>query len=209
MLGRRAVFLITAIWLATSSIVIVHEYSERVTIHACTTEIDYSGTTIRIDNATITSGFLRTELVVQYTRFEVNELAIPLILDYGPAYIGLLLSLDNVSYIRVITETYDDDQIWMNGSGTFTVENSLFASFPFNLGQGAVLYLAVERGIGAYLDYIVNRTPSVALTSPVDIIRPWYFTIDWRFVGEPASIVLVLIVILVIARRQRKEPSNS
>ena len=138
--------------------------------------IDQDGTSIRIDNATFTSGFFNIALRVQYTRFEVTPFEVPAMSSYGPLYIGLSLSLDNTSWNRIITEVYSNNDIWMNGSDEFIIENSLFSPFPFDVEKDDTLFVCIERGLEGYR---VNRTPTIALQCPFDITRPWYFVIDW------------------------------
>jgi len=166
-------------------------------------ETDYNGTTIRIDNASFFSGFLFSSLTVQYTQFEISPFTVPLMLDYGSPYVGLFLSLNNISWLRTSIHLYEGNDFLLYGTGEFVIENSLISSFPFDLKKDDTLYIYIARGLGHIIDYNSNRTPAVSLQCPFDIVRPWYFTIDWKIPAILASIPISLTLVFLFSRHKR------
>jgi hypothetical protein len=132
---------------------------------------------ISLDNVTISTDLFSTCLEIGCTRnggvFEARELE---------SQVMLLLSLNNQSWIAVKQYTFDEDTINENVSSVIKICNTILEPFPFD----------VEKG---------HRTPPLAVVVPVDIIRPWYFTIDWRVPGVLLGILLCLLVIFLKSRR--------
>ncbi|MHA1905470.1 MAG: hypothetical protein ACXABC_15500 [Candidatus Thorarchaeota archaeon] len=153
---------------------------------------------ISLDNVTISTDLFSTCLEIGCTRnggvFEARELE---------SQVMLLLSLNNQSWIAVKQYTFDEDTINENVSSVIKICNTILDPFPFDVEKGETLYVCIEYEYGS--EYILgdrsHRTPSLAVVVPVDIIRPWYFTIDWRVPGVLLGILLCLLVIFLKSRR--------
>ncbi len=149
-------------------------------------------------NVTISTDLFSTRLEVECTRyggiFEAKDLS---------SQVVILLSLDNQSWIEVKQYTFDDDTLNENVSRLINIWNTIFEPFPFDVEKGATLYVSLEYEYGSeyHPTERTHRTPSLAVVVPVDIIRPWYFTMDWRFPGVLGVILLCLIVIFWRSRR--------
>ncbi|MHA2213378.1 MAG: hypothetical protein ACW992_09480 [Candidatus Thorarchaeota archaeon] len=172
------------------------QWSEGITIVA-QGEVDPEDL-FSLDNVTISTDLFSTCLEVGCTRnggvFEANEL---------DSQVMLLLSLSNQSWIGVKQYTFDDDNINENVSSVIKICNTITEPFPFDVEKGETLYVCIEYEYGS--DYILmdrsHRTPSLAVVVPVDIIRPWYFTTDWRVPVVLGGILLCLFVIFLKSRR--------
>lgn len=154
---------------------------------------------LSLDNVTITMELFSTCLDVGCTMnggiFEANELETGVV---------LLLSLNNVSWIKVKEYTFADDVLSENVSRIITIYNSISEPFPFDVEEGDTLYVCIEYECGSMtLCARTYRTPSMAIVVPVDIIRPWYFTIDWRLPGVLGASSIILLSIFLISRRRR------
>jgi hypothetical protein len=150
---------------------------------------------LSLDNVTISTDLFSTCLEVRCTRnggvFEASELGSQVI---------LLLSLNNESWIEVKQYTFDDDVLDENVSSVIRICNTISEPFPFDVAEGESLYVCLEYEYGSSL-FFGYRTRSLVIVVPVDIIRPWYFTMDWRFPGALGVILLCLIVIFWRSRR--------
>ena len=151
-----------------------------------------------LDNVTISTDLFSTCLEVGCTRnggiFEARDLG---------SQVMLLLSLNNQSWVEVEQFGFEANVLDTNVSTTFKVCNTLFQSFPFDVEQGETLYVSMEYEYGSQSDLgdHTYRTPSMAVVVPVDIIRPWYFTMDWMFPGVLGVILLCLVAIFLKSRR--------
>lgn len=151
-----------------------------------------------LDNVTISTDLFSTCLKVGYTWNGV-------ILDVSDleSQANLLLSLNNESWIEVKQYTFDDNTLYDNVSMVFTICNTILQPFPFDVEKGETLYVCIEyvSDSSSYLSGISYRTFSLSIVVPVDIIRPWYFTMDWRFPGMLGAIFLCLFTVFLISRR--------
>ena len=150
------------------------------------------------DTVTISTDLFSTCLEVGCTRnggiFEARDLG---------SQVMLLLSLNNQSWVEVEQFGFEANVLDTNVSTTFKVCNTLFQSFPFDVEQGETLYVSMEYEYGSQSDLgdHTYRTPSMAVVVPVDIIRPWYFTMDWMFPGVLGVSLLCLVAIFLKSRR--------
>lgn len=160
---------------------------------------------ISLDNATISTSLFITRLEASYTCYGGDWRS------GNPGFIiTLFLSLDNVSWIEVDNYTLSESDSWSNVSGIFTIFNSIFQAFPFDIEQGETLYVSIELFNPLVLiapDYPPARVRSstLAIVVPVDIIRAWYFTIDWTLFGIFGSIFLTLFTIFLFSRYNRNQ----
>jgi hypothetical protein len=135
---------------------------------------------------------------VGYTRyggiFEARELE---------SQVVLLLSLNNESWVEVKQYSFDGDTLDENVSRIIKICNTILEPFPFDVEQGETLYVCIEYEYGSQSDLgdHTYRTPSMAVVVPVDIIRPWYFTMNWMFPGVLGVILLCLVAIFLKSRR--------
>jgi len=158
---------------------------------------------LSLDNATISTNLFSTYLEVGYTRFQFG-------LNVVAENVTLLLSLDNVSWVRVRTQEFEIDNGYCNGTGVFRIHNSLIQPFPFDLEQNEIIYIYIERELWredvlALASSWVYHTASFALVATHAIIRPWIFTIDWTLPVIFGSIFLSLFAIVLVSRYNRKQ----
>lgn len=157
---------------------------------------------VSLNNATIEPDLLGVCLKVEYTWYgglpkseQLNNI------------IGLLLSLDNLSWIDVKQHTIDESERHTNVTKVFKICNSLLEPFPFDVERGEILYITIAC---EYISW--NGSPEfnpnirlfpVAVMAPMDIIRVWYFTIDWTVPSIFGSIFLCLFTVFLISRHHR------
>ena len=80
----------------------------------------------------------------------------------------------------------------------------MFESFPFDIEEGETLYISIEySGIYELCRYKVRLDP-LDIEIPLDIIRPWYFTMDWTLPGIFGFVFLCMFAIFLISRYRRK-----
>ena len=157
---------------------------------------------LTLDNATISTNLFSICLEVTYTRYGGIFEAV----DLG-SQVTLLLSLNNVSWVEVDNYTFDDNTLDDNDTMTFRICNTFFQPFPFDVEEGEILYVCIEYQYGELilLGIPTYRTTSLAIVVPADIIRPWYFTIDWTLPRIFSGIFLFLFAVFCISKRDRSE----
>jgi len=118
-----------------------------------------------------------------------------------------LLSLNNVSWVEVKNYTFDEKALDDNVTMTFRICNTLFQPFPFDVEEGEILYVCIGYVYSGGFDLRIPtcRTPSLAIVVPTDIIRPWYFTIDWTAPRIFGMIFLFLFAVFCISKRDRSK----
>jgi hypothetical protein len=125
----------------------------------------------------------------------------------GPdhVYIKLLFSLNNMSFIEVQRNEMDVDQGLKNGSGCFKVSHSFFNPFPFNVEKNSTLYIKLDRGYhrGTWGDWSICTTSSVAVQVPIDIERPWIYSVNLIPLLPLLMIISILGSIFIASRRKR------
>jgi hypothetical protein len=157
---------------------------------------------VTLDNATISTNLFSTCLEVVYTRYGGISEATDL-----DSQVTLLLSLNNVSWVEVKNYTFDEKALDDNVTMTFRICNTLFQPFPFDVEEGEILYVCIGYMYsgGSILRIPTCRTPSFAIVVPTDIIRPWYFTIDWTLPRIFGMLFLFLFAVFCISKRDRSK----
>ncbi len=160
-----------------------------------------AGYYVSLNNATIKPDLLGVCLKVEYTWYgelpqseQLNNI------------IGLLLSLDNLSWIEVKQHTIDESERYTNITKVFKICNSLLEPFPFDVKRGEIIYVTITFEYiywnGPEMNLNVRLFP-MAVMVPVDIIRAWYFTIDWTIPSIFGSIFLCLFTVFLMSKYHR------
>ena len=152
-----------------------------------------------LDNAAVSTSYFVTNLDISFTRYGASSGAESLSLS-----VIIYLSLDNVSWIESANYTFNESNRESNVSGTFRFSNSIFESFPFDIEEGETLYISIEYyGEDGFSFYRVRLDP-LDIEIPLDIIRPWYFTMDCTLPGIFGFVILSVFAISFISRYSRK-----
>ena len=200
MLRRKGKLLISIIVIVLVSVTYLNYTGNQIVAVSQNDNVDNNF--INLDNATIATSHFTTYLEVTYTcsggDWRIVEIDFP---------ITLFLSLDNESWIEVDNHTIGAHNWLSNVSGTFRIINSIDQAFPFDIEQGKTLYINIELYNPNVLSF--DSTPrarysNLAIVVPIDIIRPWYFTIDWTLFGIFGSIFVSLFTVFLVSRYNRK-----
>ncbi|TFH02701.1 MAG: hypothetical protein E4H14_17445 [Candidatus Thorarchaeota archaeon] len=155
---------------------------------------------VSLDNVTISTSIFTSCLEVSYTRYGGIWRAHNLDLS-----VLLFLSPDNVSWIEVDNYTFDESNRESNVSKTFDICNSMIQPAPFDIEQGVTLFITLEYYYDTGWDTQTCRLCPIAIIVPIDIIRPWYFTIDWTLPGIFGLVFLCVFSIFLVSRYNRKQ----
>jgi hypothetical protein len=194
---RRYKLWISVTLIAMVSFVYLNSTGENVVV---TTQNETKDNTLgSLDNVTLTTGYFSTHLKVCYTCYELDQTTEDVVLT-----IALSLSLNNASWIEVENYRIEASNLVSNVSKTFIISNSIFQSFPFDIEQEETLYICIEFIEGNSWYSSGERSGPLTLEIPLDIIRPWYFTMDWTLPSIFGFIFLSLFAVFLISRNNRK-----
>ncbi len=155
-----------------------------------------------LNNAKIDSDLLGTFLIVEYSWFGGASES-----DQLRNIVGLLLSKDNMSWIEVKRHTIDENERYANVTKVFKIYNSFVEPFPFDMEKGDILYISIGLQYDNWSE-IPEYSPNIRLfpitiTVSSNIIRAWYFTIDWTLPGAFGAIFLCLFAVFLMSRHHR------
>lgn len=152
-----------------------------------------------LDNVTITTGYFATNLDISFSRYGGSSREEDL-----SRSVKIYLSLDNVSWIETANYTFMESDRESNVSKSFRFSNSMFESFPFDIEEGETLYISIEYSGRYEWCCYQERLDPLDIEIPLDIIRPWYFTIDWTLFGIFSSIFVSLFTVFLVSRYNKK-----
>ncbi|MFW9964016.1 MAG: hypothetical protein ACFFCX_10655 [Candidatus Sifarchaeia archaeon] len=103
--------------------------------------------------------------------------------------------------------TIDENERYANETKVFKICNSFVEPFPFDMEKGDIRHISIglqHDNWSGIPEYSLNiRLFPVAVIVPSDIIRAWYFTIDWTLPGAFGAIFLYLFTVFLMSRHHR------
>jgi hypothetical protein len=198
LLGRQKLLLLFDIL-----IIVIHGNQDKVdrTDTTYSQQLNGAEDLLSLDNATITKDPSGICLEVAYTIYEEN-----LEQSWLGLVAALLLSLDDLAWIEVQRQTFDDGIGISNETKTFNIWNSLLHPFPSDIENGQTRCIRIEyeyETVWLFTD--ICQTNSISIIVPFDIIKPWYFTIDWTLPGMFGAIFISLLAVFLMSRYNRKQ----